>query len=94
MATHNDLTTCPRCAYELKAGFSARATGISFVKPEKFQDFAFMDEDVSGAGLSKFLPSKAAYFRAYLCRACELIIIDYSRTYSREEANTIAATLT
>lgn len=94
MATQNDLTTCPRCAHVLKAGFSARAMGISFIEPEKFQNFAFVDEDVSGAGLSKVLPSKAAYFRAYLCRACELILIDYSRTYSREEANALAATLT
>ncbi len=93
MTTNNDLPICPRCAGALQAGFSARASGISFIKPEKFKDFAFLDQDVSGAGLTKFLPSKAAYFRAYLCRACELIIIDYSRTYSRAEANDLAATL-
>jgi hypothetical protein len=77
----------------LKPGFSARATGLSFIKPEKFQRYTFIAEDISGAGLSKFLPWRAAFFRAYLCRQCEFFMVDYSRSYSRKEANAIAATL-
>jgi hypothetical protein len=84
------LTTCPRCGRSLAAGFAAKAAGLSFVAPEQFKRFAFLDEDLSGAGLTKLLPSKAKYFRSYLCRGCELYIIDYSTALSRKEAERVA----
>ena len=77
------FTSCPRCGEEMQAGFACKASGMSFVAREKFERFAFIDEDVSGAGWSKFVPGKAEYFDSYLCRCCELYIIDYSKTLSR-----------
>ena len=81
---------CPRCNETLQPGFAHRAAGLSFVEPEKLEHFAFIDEDISGAGLTKFLPSRAAFFRSYLCRSCELYLIDYSETLTRAEADEAA----
>ncbi len=92
--TMTELTICPRCGQTLAAGFAAKAAGLSFVAPDKLKQFAFLDEDLSGAGLAKLLPSKATYFRSYLCRECELYVIDYSTALGRQEAKRVAETLT
>jgi len=70
----------------MQDGFASKAAGLSFVASDKFESAVFVDEDVSGAGLKKLFPWKAEYFDSYLCRACELYIIDYSKTLSRAEA--------
>ena len=80
------LTSCPRCGEEMDDGFAVKAAGLSFVARDKFERFAFLDEDVSGAGLKKIFPGKAEYFDSYLCRSCELYVIDFSTTLSRVEA--------
>jgi hypothetical protein len=85
---------CPRCRESLEAGFAAKAPGLSFVAPDKLEHFVFVDEDVAKAGFRKFLPSPAAYFRSYLCRSCELYIIDYSVSLDRAQANRAAETMT
>lgn len=81
---------CPRCDEKLEAGFAHRAAGLSFVEPQKLEHFVFTDEDLSGAGLSRFLPAPAHFFRSYLCRSCELYLIDYSGTLTRAEAEEVA----
>jgi hypothetical protein len=82
---------CPRCGKNLEAGFAgATAPGLSFVAPHKFRHFAFLDEDLSKAGIRKFLPWAARYFRSYLCRSCELYLIDYSVRLNRAEAEQVA----
>lgn len=70
----------------MQDGFAGKAAGLSFVAREKFERFAFLDEDVSRAGLKKLFPWKAEYFDSYLCRSCELYIIDFSATLNRAEA--------
>jgi hypothetical protein len=87
------LHTCPRCTQPLESGFAHRAAGLSFVALEKLQKFMFLDEDLAQAGLQKLLPSPAAFFRSYLCRGCELYIIDYSQTLNRHEAEAEARSL-
>jgi hypothetical protein len=82
---------CPRCASALEAGFAARSAGLSFIPPEKFRSFAFVDEDLSGAGLRRVLPWKAEYFRSYLCQECSLYLVDYSEVLDRPQAQAIAA---
>ncbi len=86
--------TCPRCGNALEAGFAHRAPGLSFVASDKLQQFIFLDEDVAKSGLSKLLPSAAAFFRSYLCRSCELYIIDYSVTLDRAQAKQVAQSMT
>jgi len=88
-----EFTTCPRCSQPFVAGFTAKASGLSFVAPEKFKQFAFVDEDLAKAGLTKLLPSKATYFRSYLCRVCELYLVDFGTTLSRQEAEQVAESL-
>ena len=85
--------SCPRCGEAMEAGFAHKAAGLSFVAADKLQHFIFLDEDVAKAGWSKLLPSVAAYFRSYLCRSCELYIIDYSSILDRDEATAAAESM-
>lgn len=87
------IKSCPQCKCSLEQGFAAKAAGLSFVAPEKFEHYIFLDEDISKAGLKKFLPSNAEYYRSFLCRSCKLYIIDYSRTYSRSDAEDLVQKL-
>jgi hypothetical protein len=86
-------TTCPHCGNPLENGFAARAAGLSFVSPDKLERYAFLDEDVSQAGLKKILPSKAEYYRSCLCRSCKLYLVDYGKVYSRSQAEQVARSL-
>ncbi len=85
--------SCPRCGETLQAGFAHKSLGLSFVAPDKLQHFIFLDEDVAKAGFSKLLPSVAAFFPSYLCRSCELYIIDYSHTLNRAQATNAAESM-
>jgi hypothetical protein len=75
---------CPKCNKEMSSGYSAASTGISWVDKSNFNSYAFIDEDLSGAGLKKFFPSKAEYFKAYRCSSCECVLIDHSTKLSRK----------
>jgi len=85
------FTDCPRCGEPVQSGFASRSTGLSFIGPDNFDKFAFLDEDLSGAGLTKFFPSKAAYFDCCVCRACELYLIDFSNALSRADVEALIA---
>jgi hypothetical protein len=91
--TTPELTTCPRCDQPLATGFAAKGTSLSFVAPDKLKQFAFVDEDLARAGWSKLLPTKARYFRSYLCRGCELYLVDYGTTLGRQEAERVVESL-
>jgi hypothetical protein len=91
----NALDTCPRCGQQLEAGLAHKLTGLSFVASDKLNRFIFVDEDLALSGglksrlygrLKKVLPSRAEYFRSYLCRSCELYLIDYSTTIGHAQA--------
>jgi len=87
------LEACPRCGTALEAGCAAKCVQLSFVAPEKFQRFAFLDEDLAKCGLRKYLPWKAEYFRSYVCRSCELYVIDFDATLDRRQAEQVARSL-
>jgi hypothetical protein len=91
----NAFDTCPRCGKQLEAGFAQKVMGLSFVASHKLNRFISVDEDLTLSGglksrlyglVKKVLPSKAAYFRSYLCRSCELYLIDYSTTIGHAQA--------
>jgi hypothetical protein len=88
------IEKCPQCGVTLERGFSHRSLGLSFVVPEKLQHFAFIDEDLAHAGLRKLLPSRVEFFQAYLCRSCELYLIDFSKTFDRAQAEQLARSWT
>lgn len=87
------LEACPRCGSTLLAGFAAKAAGLSFITPERFEHFAFLDEDIAKAGLKKLLPWKAEYYRSYVCQSCELYLIDFGTTLNRKQADQLAQSL-
>jgi hypothetical protein len=78
----------------LQASLAAKAIGLSFVAPDKFERFAFLDENLAKSGLQKLRPSRAEYFRSYLCRSCELYLIDFGTTLDRGQAEQVARSLT
>lgn len=89
----DSFETCPRCGRGLQPGFSHRAAGLSFVSPAKLLQTVSLDEDLSRAGLKKLLPSPAEYFPSYLCRSCELYLIDYSTALAHADAKKEAQSL-
>jgi hypothetical protein len=91
--SENTLQKCPRCSNALQAGFAHKAIGLSFVAPEKLERFLSIDEDLARSGLRKLLPSKAKYFRSYLCRSCELYLIDYRTTLDQSQAKQLARSM-
>jgi len=87
------IKKCPCCGGPLERGFAHKVAGLSFVRPEKFRGFAFLDEDLQGAGLANILPSRARYCPSFLCRACRVYIVAYGTTLSRKSANEAARAL-
>ena len=49
--TEHAFERCPRCGEALRAGFAHRAIGLSFVAPEKLEQFVSLDEDLAQSGL-------------------------------------------
>ncbi|MBI2899433.1 MAG: hypothetical protein HYY17_04565 [Planctomycetes bacterium] len=88
---NSKLGACPKCGKAMGRGFAAKSAGLSFVAPEKLDHLAFIDEDLGHAGLKKFLPAKAEFFRSYLCRPCKVYLVEYGRSFSRKEAEQAAA---
>lgn len=76
---------CPQCDQAMEQGFSHRAAGLSYIRPEKFQHFIFKDEDLAQAGFRKILPAVAEYYRAYLCAQCQFYLVDFSKVLSQKE---------
>ncbi len=91
--TEHPFEMCPRCGDALQAGFAHRAIGMSFVAPEKLEQFVSLDEDLAKSGLRKLLPSPAEYYRSYLCRGCELYLIDFGTILSHSQAKELARLL-
>jgi hypothetical protein len=93
MPASTPLEACPRCGSPTEQGLCHRATGLSFVAPGKLAKFVSIDEDLAKAGLRRFLPSPAQYYRSYLCRACNLYIVDYGISLSSSAAKELAASM-
>lgn len=91
--TLQELESCPRCGGALEAGFAHKSNGLSFVTPQKLDQFISVDEDLAQAGWRKFVPCRVEYFRSQVCRNCELYLIDYGTALSHAEAKELALTL-
>ncbi len=78
---------CPRCEETMQNGFYIKNCGLFFVAPEKINKNFYIAENLPKISfLKKLFLWKAVYFDSYLCRSCELYIIDFSTTLSRAEA--------
>ena len=93
MVANTPFQTCPRCGAPTERGFCHRVNGLSFVAPAKLANFVSIDEDLAKAGLRKLLPSKAEYYRSYLCRPCNLYVVDYGTSLGSAEAKELAASM-
>jgi hypothetical protein len=87
------LSHCPVCTGIMEKGFSVRNYGLSWIPVEKMKHFVFIDKDLNEAGLKKYLPSKAAYDLSYHCPNCKIYIVDYSKSFSRADANKLAESI-
>ena len=91
---NDKIAKCPCCGGPVARGFAVKTAGLSFVRPEKFKQFAFVDEDLQRAGfLAKFLPSRARYCPSFLCRSCHVYLVDYGTVLSRRQADQAARSL-
>jgi len=68
-------------------GYSCANAGLSWIEPSKFKNFSFLDKDLSGAGLKKYIPWMAEYFQAFHCSSCRMVLVDYSRKFDRKTVN-------
>jgi hypothetical protein len=93
VVTSTPLDICPRCSARTEQGFCHRANGLSFVAPAKLAKFVSVDEDLVKAGFRRLLPSKAEYYRSYLCRACNLYIVDFDVSLGSVAAKELAASI-
>ncbi len=91
---NDKITKCPCCGGPVTRGFAVKTAGLSFVRPDKFKQFAFVDEDLQRTGLlAKFLPSRARYCPSFLCRSCQVYLVDYGTVLSRRQAEQAARSL-
>ena len=72
--------------------FCAKASGLSYAKPDKFMNNMFVDKDLSEAGFRKLIPWKGEWHRAHICEACGIYTIEYAISYSREEVEQLIST--
>ena len=87
--TDNAFDTCPRCSQPLTAGFTSRGSSLPFAASDKIEKFIHGEEELSGAGWRTFLPHKAGFYQSFLCRDCQVYIVDYSASYARQEARDV-----
>lgn len=88
------VTKCPRCGGPFELGFSAQASGLSFIAASKFRSFAFADEDLNKRTLlQKVFFSPARYCHSYLCRPCGLYLVDYGSVVTRKQADAESGSL-
>lgn len=87
----NTIDKCPACGGPIERGFTAKASGLSFVPAAKLRRFAFVDEDLHRRSLlSRLLPSRALFSPSFVCRSCQLYLVDYGTVLTRKQANEAA----
>jgi len=90
---NENLKKCLTCGNDMELGFSARSSPLSFVTVERIKKFVHVNEDFNRAGLKTILPSRASYDVAYHCRGCKILIVDYSKKISSNDAKAQAASI-
>ena len=84
--TEHAFNSCPKCSKQLTLGFTARGNSLPFAESEKIEKFIHSEEELSGAGWRNILPHKAEFYRSFLCRDCQIYLVDYSTTYTKQGA--------
>jgi len=84
---------CPSCESDMQLAFCAKASGLSYAKPDDFKNNVFVDKDLSEAGFRKLIPWKGEWHRAHICEACGIYTIEYASSYSRAEVEEMITAL-
>lgn len=81
------IRTCPTCNGSFEQGFALKNTWLHFIKPEDFHRFVLVGEDLNRRSLlTRLLPARTRFSPSYLCRSCELYLVDLGTTLSRKQA--------
>lgn len=73
---------CPYCGRELEKGLIQSPNEISWLKGEQKHLFAKAEFHEGAVVLSEFSFVKGSAVKAFLCRECKKVVIDYSDEYS------------
>ena len=85
--TEHAFNTCPKCSQQLPPGFTARGNSLPFAESEQIEKFIHGEEELSQSGwCHTFLPHKAEFYRSFICRDCQLYLVDYSTTHTKQGA--------
>lgn len=76
----------------MEEGYTVANRSLSWIESEKFESFAFADEDLANVSFKNLFPFqwkqwKGEYFKAAHCRSCQIILIDYAEKYDRKAVN-------
>ena len=69
---------CPYCGNEMEEGIIQSSHEIAWIKGSKRHAFSRADFHEGSVVLSQLSFLKGSAVTAFLCRACEKVIIDYS----------------
>ena len=87
----NPFRQCPRCGGLTQAGFFPTQRELSFLTIEQVKKFFCVMESLSaGDWWENFLTVRTKYYRSYVCRECNVYLIDYSERLTRREARAAA----
>ena len=88
------IGTCPRCSGSMEHGLSIRNADLPFYRPESFANFVLIGRDLNrNSLLTRLFPSRARFSKAHVCRSCQVAIVEYGTSFTRREANELAASL-
>ncbi len=73
---------CPYCGGETETGVITSPHELSWIKGEKRPFFSRAEFHEGAVVLSGFSALKGSAVKAYLCRECRKVIIDYSDLHS------------
>ena len=76
----------------MKRGFTSRAVDLAHIPPEKLKKWAFIHDPLQGGNLLRrtFWAGKARYSPSFICRACQIFLVQYGVSWEQAEARRIA----
>ena len=87
----NPFAQCPRCGGLTRPGFFPANRELSFLKLKQVRKFFYTIEGLSsGDWWENLFAIRATYYRSYVCRECDVYLVDFSEQLTRRQARAVA----